>query len=159
MFDAEVFRLTLQQTGSVSPTRDQAESVHSSRRLVTLSHTGMGVAWSHRGMGVAWSHRPVESSHRGMTELLSRPTALGDVAILESCADELRAVPNLRVIPLDAGTAIDAARGRSPGRDLGGAGHVAGARQTGATCFLTDDAHIRGPYERRRRLTGVLALR
>jgi predicted nucleic acid-binding protein len=79
-----------------------------------------------------------------LTEVLSRPAALGDVASFESYAEELRSVPNLRVVPLDAETAIDAAWGRSGGRDLGDAVHVASARRAGATCFVTNDARIRG---------------
>jgi predicted nucleic acid-binding protein len=79
-----------------------------------------------------------------LTEVLSRPAALGDVASFELYADELREVPNLRVVPLDAETAIDAAWGRSGGRDLGDAVHVASARQAGATCFITNDSRIRG---------------
>ena len=78
-----------------------------------------------------------------LTEVLSRPAALGDVESFESHARELRSVPNLRVVPLDAETAIDAAWGRSGGRDLGDAVHVASARRAGATCFITNDALIR----------------
>jgi predicted nucleic acid-binding protein len=79
-----------------------------------------------------------------LTEVLSRPAALGDGPLFERYATELRAIPNLRVVALDAETAIDAAWGRSGGRDLGDAVHLATARRAGATCFVTNDARIRG---------------
>jgi predicted nucleic acid-binding protein len=79
-----------------------------------------------------------------LTEVLSRPAALGNVEAFELYAEELCSVPNLRVVPLNAETAIDAAWGRSGGRDLGDAVHVASARRAGATCFVTNDARIRG---------------
>ncbi|HZW01478.1 MAG TPA: hypothetical protein VFF55_07905, partial [Candidatus Deferrimicrobium sp.] len=41
-------------------------------------------------------------------------------------------------------TAIDAAWGRSGQRDLGDAIHIAPARCAGATCFVTNDARVRG---------------
>jgi len=41
-------------------------------------------------------------------------------------------------------TAIDVAWGRSGGRDLGDAVHIATARRGGATCFITNDARVRG---------------
>lgn len=80
----------------------------------------------------------------GLTEVLSRPAALGDGALSERYARELRSIPNLRVVDLDAETAIDAAWGRSGGRDLGDAVHIATARAAGATAFITNDARIRG---------------
>jgi predicted nucleic acid-binding protein len=79
-----------------------------------------------------------------LTEVLARPAALGDGQLFERYAEELRAVPNLRIVALDAETAIDAAWGRSGGRDLGDAVHLATARRAGATCFVTNDARIRG---------------
>jgi predicted nucleic acid-binding protein len=80
----------------------------------------------------------------GLTEVLTRPAALGDVVLFERCAAELQAVPNLRIVGLDAETAIDAAWGRSGQRDLGDAIHIATARKAGATCFVTNDARVRG---------------
>lgn len=80
----------------------------------------------------------------GLTEVLSRPAALGDGALFERYARELRSIPNLRIVDLDAETAVDAAWGRSGGRDLGDAVHVATARAAGATAFITNDQRIRG---------------
>lgn len=79
-----------------------------------------------------------------LTEILARPAALGDGPLFERYADELRAVPNLRIVALDADAAIDAAWGRSGGRRLGDAVHLATARRAGATCFITNDKRIRG---------------
>ena len=80
----------------------------------------------------------------GLTEVLTRPASLGDGALFERYAVELQGIANLRIVPLDAETAIDAAWGRSGERDLGDAVHVATARRAGATCFITNDTRIRG---------------
>jgi predicted nucleic acid-binding protein len=79
-----------------------------------------------------------------LTEVLTRPASLGEGALFERQADELRSIANLRIVALDAETAIDAAWGRSGERDLGDAIHVATARRAGATCFITNDVRVRG---------------
>jgi predicted nucleic acid-binding protein len=80
----------------------------------------------------------------GLTEVLTKPAAVGDGALFERYASELRSIPGLRIVPLDAETAIDAAWGRSGDRDLGDAVHIATARRAGATCFVTNDTRVRG---------------
>jgi predicted nucleic acid-binding protein len=79
----------------------------------------------------------------GLTEVLTRPAALGDGAIFERYADELRSLPHLRLVPLDDEIAVDAAWGRSGGRDLGDAVHIATARRAAATGFVTNDRRVR----------------
>lgn len=80
----------------------------------------------------------------GLTEILTRPAALGDAPLFERYAGELRSIPNLRLVPLDAETAVDAAWGRAGDRDLGDAVHLATARRAGATAFVTNDDRIKG---------------
>jgi predicted nucleic acid-binding protein len=80
----------------------------------------------------------------GLTEVLTRPASLGNAVSFERTADELRALPNVRLVPIDAEAAIDAAWGRSAGRHLGDALHMAAARRAGATCFITNDDRVRG---------------
>jgi predicted nucleic acid-binding protein len=79
-----------------------------------------------------------------LTEVLTRPASLGEALLFERQADELRSIANLRIVPLDTEIAIDAAWGRSGERDLGDAIHIATARRSGATCFITNDARVRG---------------
>jgi len=79
----------------------------------------------------------------GLTEILTRPATIGDGALFERYVEALRAFPNLRLVPLDGETAIDAAWGRSGERDLGDAIHVASARSAGATAFVTNDHRVK----------------
>ena len=80
----------------------------------------------------------------GLTEILTRPASVGDGALFERYADEIRSIRNLRLAPLDDETAIDAAWGRSNDRDLGDAVHVATAKTSRATAFITNDRRVRG---------------
>lgn len=79
-----------------------------------------------------------------LTEIVTRPATLGEVEVFERCADELGSIPHMRVVALDAEMAVDAAWGRSGGRDLGDVIHIATARRSGATCCVTNDRHVRG---------------
>ncbi|MCY7419875.1 MAG: type II toxin-antitoxin system VapC family toxin [Chloroflexi bacterium] len=80
----------------------------------------------------------------GLTEVLTRPASLGDGPLFERYSTELRSIPGLRIVALDAETAVDAAWGRSGDRDLGDAVHIATARRAGAPCFVTNDRRVRG---------------
>jgi predicted nucleic acid-binding protein len=80
----------------------------------------------------------------GLAEVLTRPASLGDGALFERYVEELGSISGLHIVPLDTETAVDAAWGRSGGRDLGDAVHVATARRAGATGLLTNDRRIRG---------------
>lgn len=79
----------------------------------------------------------------GLTEILTRPASLGDGALFERYADEIRSIRNLRLPPLDDETAVDAAWGRSTDRDLGDAVHIATAKAAGATAIVTNDRRMR----------------
>jgi predicted nucleic acid-binding protein len=73
----------------------------------------------------------------GLAELVTGPAATGDGALLERYGDELRSMTGLRIEPLSADIALDAAiiRGsRSIG--LADAIHLATARATGERHLL-----------------------
>jgi predicted nucleic acid-binding protein len=79
----------------------------------------------------------------GLVEVLTGPARSGQVAAFEEMAAELREL-GLDVVALGAGIAEDAAwiRGRD-GFDLGDAVHLASARASGATLFITNDRRIK----------------
>jgi len=79
----------------------------------------------------------------GLLEILVGPAGSGDASAFETTADALRDL-RLRVVPLDASTAEDAAwiRG-SLGIGVEDAAHLASARNAGATAFVTNDRRIR----------------
>jgi predicted nucleic acid-binding protein len=79
----------------------------------------------------------------GLTEILTRPASLGDGALFERYAEELQSIRNLRLASLNEDIAVDAAWGRSADRDLGDAVHVATARASRATAFVTNDRRVR----------------
>jgi predicted nucleic acid-binding protein len=78
----------------------------------------------------------------GQVEILAGPARVGDSAVFERTADELRSL-GLRLVPLTAAVAEDAAwlRGQG-GLDLADAIHVASARAAGATALITNDRRI-----------------
>jgi predicted nucleic acid-binding protein len=79
-----------------------------------------------------------------IAEILAGPARRQDVAIFETYAAELRAIPNLRIVPVDADVAADAAWLRGAGSiSLADAVHLACARRSGATAFITNDRRIR----------------
>jgi predicted nucleic acid-binding protein len=79
----------------------------------------------------------------GLVEILVGPARAGDAAAFELTADALRDLL-IRVVSLDRTTAEDAAwiRG-SLGIGLEDAVHLASARNSGATAFVTNDRRLR----------------
>jgi predicted nucleic acid-binding protein len=79
----------------------------------------------------------------GQVEVLAGPAQAGDAVRFETMAEEIRSL-RLRLIPLDAVIAEDAAWLRGDGRlELADAIHVASAKAAGATAFVTNDLSIR----------------
>jgi predicted nucleic acid-binding protein len=78
-----------------------------------------------------------------LTEACSGPAKAADPAMVERYADELTSLENVRVVPLTADLAVDAAvlRGSST-TSLADAIHLASARHAGATAFVTNDRRI-----------------
>jgi predicted nucleic acid-binding protein len=81
----------------------------------------------------------------GLAELVTGPARSGDGALVEWYADELRSMAGLRIEPLSADIAVDAAIIRGSRRiGLADAIHLATARAAGATAFITNDRSLRG---------------
>lgn len=81
----------------------------------------------------------------GLAELATGPAWAGDNALVERYVDELRSVAGLRIEPLSAEIAVDAAIIRGSRRiGLADAIHLATARASGATAFVTNDRSLRG---------------
>jgi len=80
----------------------------------------------------------------GLAEVLTGP-ARDDLAHLERYNDEIRSIAGLKVIPFEGGLSPDAAVIRGVRRiGLSDAIHLATARASGATAFVTNDRQIRG---------------
>ena len=81
----------------------------------------------------------------GLAELATGPVQSGDAALVERYVDEFRSVSGLVIAPLSAEIAVDAAIMRDSRRiGLADAIHLAIARASGATAFVTNDRQIRG---------------
>jgi predicted nucleic acid-binding protein len=81
----------------------------------------------------------------GLAELVTGPASSGDGALVERYKDELRSMTGLRIETLSAEIAVDAAIIRGSRRiGLADAIHLATARATGATAFITNDRSLRG---------------
>jgi predicted nucleic acid-binding protein len=81
----------------------------------------------------------------GLAELCVGPVRSGDLALAERYAEALDALLGLRVQPVTADVALDAAVIRGlRGISLADALHLAGARAAGATAFVTNDRRVRG---------------
>jgi Predicted nucleic acid-binding protein, contains PIN domain len=81
----------------------------------------------------------------GLAEICAGPAGRGDLALVERYADALGSMPGLRIQPLTAQVAVDAAVIRGiRGIGLADATHLASARASGATAFVTNDRRVRG---------------
>ena len=79
-----------------------------------------------------------------LTEACAGPAQAGDPALVERYADELTSLENVRLIPLSAELAVDAAAMRgSTSIGMADAIHIATARNGGATAFVTNDRRIK----------------
>ena len=80
----------------------------------------------------------------GLLEVLGGPARAGDAALMERYVDEIRSLDGMKIVDLDADIAFTAAvhRGRAA-MSLGDAIHVATARASGATAFITNDRALR----------------
>jgi predicted nucleic acid-binding protein len=81
----------------------------------------------------------------GLAEVCAGPARNGDLAMLERYGEALGSMPGLRILPLSAEMAVDAAVIRGiRGLGLADALHLASARAAGATAFVTNDRRVRG---------------
>ena len=79
-----------------------------------------------------------------LTEVCTGPARFEDLALVETYADEIASIANVRIVALDAEIAVDAAilRGNGP-LSIADAVHLATARDAGATVFVTNDRGIK----------------
>jgi predicted nucleic acid-binding protein len=78
----------------------------------------------------------------GQVEVLAGPAAIGNAAVFEHMADEIKSL-GLHLIPLTSDVAEQAAWLRGQGHlELGDAIHVASAKAAGATAMITNDRGI-----------------
>lgn len=78
-----------------------------------------------------------------LAEVCSGPARIGDLAMVERYADELTSLEGVRVVAVDADTAVEAAILRGDGPiTLADAIHLASARSAGATAFVTNDRRV-----------------
>lgn len=78
-----------------------------------------------------------------LAEICSGPSRADDAAMVQRYAAELTSLENVRLVPLDAEVAVDAAiiRG-STSLTIADAVHLASARRAKATVFVTNDHRI-----------------
>lgn len=81
----------------------------------------------------------------GVAEVCAGPARRGDLAMLERYAEEIGSMPGMRIQPVTAEVAMDAAVIRGMREiSLADAMHLASARAAGATAFVTNDRRLRG---------------
>lgn len=81
----------------------------------------------------------------GLAEVCAGPARRGDLALVERYAEALASMPGLRIYPLTAEVAVDAAVIRGlRGISLADAIHLACAFAAGATALVTNDRRLRG---------------
>lgn len=78
-----------------------------------------------------------------LTEVLARSAAAGDSEAFERLDGDLRSIGGLTVVPLDRRIAVEAAWARGQGNGLADSIHLATARLSGATCFVTNDRRVK----------------
>jgi predicted nucleic acid-binding protein len=80
-----------------------------------------------------------------VAEVASGPARQGDAAMVHRYADELASLEGVRLIAVDSEVAVEAAIVRGASRlSIGDAIHLATARRSGATAFVTNDRRITG---------------
>lgn len=78
-----------------------------------------------------------------LTEVLAGAATRGDDELFERLDGDIWSIPGLTVIPMDRRIAVEAARARGQGHGLADAIHLATARHSEATCFVTNDRRVR----------------
>lgn len=78
-----------------------------------------------------------------LVEVLAGPSRAGDDEGLERMDGDIWSIGGLAVVPLDRRIAVEAARARGEGRTLADAIHIATAKLSEATAFITNDRQIR----------------
>lgn len=78
-----------------------------------------------------------------LTEVLAGPARARDDEAFERLDGDLWSIQGLTIIPMDRRIAVEAARARGQGHGLVDAIHLATARHSEATCFVTNDRRVR----------------
>jgi predicted nucleic acid-binding protein len=119
--DSNVFVYLFESSGSIGQAASKAVDALSGRKLVFASI--------------------------GLLEVLGGPARVDDRALMERYVDEIRSIDGITIVDLDPDIAFAAASERArTGMTLGDAIHIATARLTGATAFLTNDTRIRPAF-------------
>lgn len=79
----------------------------------------------------------------GVVEILVGPARRAEDALVQRYADELMELEGIDVVGIDRETAIEAAHVRADGVGLADAIHLASARTSGASAFVTNDRRLR----------------